>query len=78
MQEISAHPHRVLGRAQEPMKPSPLPRLYCIGVGTSLAPARHSNPKELLLLGLELLLAQDALVAELGETLQFTHVLRLG
>ncbi len=38
----------------------------------------ESDPEELFLLGLELLVAEDALIAELGELLQLSHVLRLG
>src|SRR5215218_4321659 len=37
-----------------------------------------SYPEKLLLLGLELLLAYDPLVAKLGEPLQLGHVIRLG
>src|SRR5215213_3563964 len=36
------------------------------------------DPEDLLLLGLELLVAEDALIAQLGEPLQLAHVLGLG
>src|SRR5215211_5784893 len=37
-----------------------------------------SDPEDLLLLSLELLLAENALVTKLGEPLQLGHILRLG
>src|SRR5215210_295060 len=39
---------------------------------------RRSDPEDLLLLGLELLVAEDALIPKLGEPLQLTHVLGFG
>src|SRR5215218_5350530 len=44
--------------------------------GTSIR--ARSDPEDLLLLGLELLVAENALLAQLGEPLQLTHVLRFG
>src|SRR5829696_4609752 len=50
-----------------------------VSIGTTLiAHYPVSDPKDLLLLGLELLVAEDALIAQLGETLQLAHVLGLG
>src|SRR5215207_10868259 len=50
-----------------------------VSIGTTLiAHYPVSDPEDLLLLGLELLVAENALIAQLGEPLQLTHVLGLG
>src|SRR5215204_961181 len=41
-------------------------------------PTRRSDTQELLLLGFEILVGDDALISELGEPLQLAHVLGFG
>src|SRR5215213_10755110 len=41
-------------------------------------PTRRSDTEELLLLGFEILVGDDALISELGEPFEFAHVLGFG
>jgi hypothetical protein len=78
MQEFFADPHRVLEALPGADEAAALTEVGLHRVCTSLALAWLSDPEELLLLGLEFLLAQDALVTKLGEALQLAHVPGLG
>src|SRR5215210_5877034 len=59
-----------------PDNASPLRR----GLRSAPLVARYlvSDPEDLLLLGLELLVAEDAALSQLGESFQLAHVLRFG
>src|SRR5215216_489051 len=49
-----------------------------VSIGTTRRAYPVSDSEDLLLLGLELLVAEDALLPQLGEPLQLAHVLRFG
>src|ERR687897_2996399 len=80
------HPPNVDSRATPPSsalgEPGAMPPLLGIGLPANrsipLVFGRILDSEDLLLLGLEVLVADDALIPKLGESFELTHVLRLG